>query len=722
MFGINSIPGGGLETTAVVRTTLAVVMALLMLTSSVGVAAAVPSAATTGGDDAMELQTTETADGPETDAAASAAGSPVPETSVSVDASADPPSLGPESAGPVTRQAVEASSGEAALDANTARITGQVFYQDADGNYHPARQVEVTVEDVDLVEKARYDTTRTDDQGRFTLTFDASAPDWGSEASVHVEVYANNPAAEVNPNYVGGWYEIETQKFDIENGETQNMGSIVPAANNPAWEAADYALTAQRRIAEEGDGWNRPKAHIAWPAGDWPVASPFPGFEQIILPDRDVAGWDADTVHHEYGHRVMGTLYENKYMNWPDYSTDGDKCHNIRSDTNEGFAWVEGWAMFTESVVADDPSIHWGDLENTDYYNVDYNGKCYSGDTGYMDGDRAEGSVASILWDLYDGDRHYSGSDDDDLTYSLDTIYRTVDADNVGNVHELWNEFVTDENREELREIYAENGVPKDDGFEGQTPDLDGGDTVDAQITGADTDEFEVDLDDGETLTATADEGAGFADLTVAIETSDGSTVASDAGGAAPSAEWTADGDTTVTVVVEDTSPSSSEYTLSVDVAEPTVRIPDWTYDAFDDYVFVDSDLWQFEFPSLGDDGADANCDHDATEFEGTVSADPDADHKIGEAFQAGVVDGDCPVRVELVGADASADLDLFVTLDGRTPSATDYDLNSITAAANESIVIPADELDDDTVISATARAYTGESEFTLVVEPVDDD
>jgi len=74
-----------------------------------------------------------------------------------------------------------------------------------------------------------------------------------------------------------------------------------------------------------------------------------------------------------------------------------------------------------QCVVDNDPSNladwylgHGGDIESNDWYN------CI--DTGSMDGDIIEGSVASILWDIWDP------SNDDDLFLEFDEIWHIMSS------------------------------------------------------------------------------------------------------------------------------------------------------------------------------------------------------------------------------------------------------------------------------------------------------
>ncbi len=688
-------------------------MALLLVTSGIGVAAAVPTAGTTASA-STDVPITEPTTGDPTAGSTAAASTPdTPATSGAME-EADAGGSTVE-AMPGERRAVQGSSD--ALDANQATITGQVFYRDRDGSLEPARQVEVVVQDKDLVEKFTYDTVRTDDRGRFTLTFDATDPDWGSEASVIVEAYADNPAAKTTTGALRDTYEIETQKFTIENGDTRDLGTLTPNVNNEAWQAADWALDARRELADRTDGWTRSQVRIQWPQGDWPRAWNVPGFKRISLPERSTAGWGEKTVHHEYGHTVMDAMYDGKIWKWPVPETDHwSGCHVTVSETDEAYAFIEGWAEFTEAAVEDDAYADGMNLESRDHYESGYSGRCFDGADGEMIGDRVEGSVASILWDLYDDDRLYSGSDDDGLSYSLGTIVRTVERDDVGNANELWDAFRTEENHAELRGIYFENGIVKPDRFEGETPQLGGDATVEAQISHADVDEFTVDLEAGEQLSADLSFDGSNADVTLTVEGPDGLAQSeSNTNSDDEAVSLTASETGTYTVIVAERSSDSAPYTLDLSTTEADgkegsdyVEVPD--ADWHDWGVFDDLDLSWFA-PGPGNDTATCGDDGDRLDARASTSMGWSHDTEI---------DADCPVEIRLE-THGDADLDLYLTTDGRTATPGDYDRLSASASGSETIRLAADERSVDR-IGIGVEAYSGTANFTVHVEELDRD
>ncbi len=88
-------------------------------------------------------------------------------------------------------------------------------------------------------------------------------------------------------------------------------------------------------------------------------------------------------------------------------------------------------------------------------------------------------------------------------------------------------------------------------------------------------------------------------------------------------------------------------------------------------------------------------------------------------------VEGDCGVRIRLETPgvpDPGTDLDLYVTLDGRTPTSDDYDRRSTGAGTDESIALDPEPLAEGTTIGVTVSAYTGTANVSVVVEAIDPD
>jgi len=57
------------------------------------------------------------------------------------------------------------------------------------------------------------------------------------------------------------------------------------------------------------------------------------------------------------------------------------------------------------------------------------------------------------------------------------------------------------------------------------------------------------------------------------------------------------------------------------------------------------------------------------------------------------------------------------VTLDGRTPSTSDYDKRSITQDSQETVVV--EDVDSDTELGILVDSYSGSGNYTVSVEEI---
>ncbi len=79
-------------------------------------------------------------------------------------------------------------------------------------------------------------------------------------------------------------------------------------------------------------------------------------------------------------------------------------------------------------------------------------------------------------------------------------------------------------------------------------------------------------------------------------------------------------------------------------------------------------------------------------------------------------VTGD-PAAVTLsLSGPSSADLDLYVSLDGSAPTPFDYDYRSWTFGSEETVVVEGEALADDTTLGVTVDCFSGGGEYTLRV------
>jgi hypothetical protein len=159
-------------------------------------------------------------------------------------------------------------------------------------------------------------------------------------------------------------------------------------------------------------------------------------------------------IYHEYGHAVLWSIYGIRAPYGP-----GPKKHFIYSESSKGFAFNEGFAYFLEQVVRRelkkggsslfDWPLKEADIEKNTWYNVI--------DSGDMDGDIVEGSIASILWDIYDG------MGDDTINSEFRKLWDVLVNDKPQNIHQFrtaWLNRYSSLYEKDLEEIYTLYGVP----------------------------------------------------------------------------------------------------------------------------------------------------------------------------------------------------------------------------------------------------------------------
>ena len=303
----------------------------------------------------------------------------------------------------------------------TVEIVGRFMYIDEDGIYQPARFVDLWLYDEDTVSNDDYlGYTYTDLDGYYSFTAILNEDIEEGTLDPYIWVSADNDYARTVDAY-GVLYEIPTATAWNVNDGVYDFGELHFTIYNEAWQAIDAVLDEVVWIYSE-TGYTRDSIDINWPVGDWPGS----WGDSIDLPEKNVASWDRTVLYHEFGHCIMYEIYGNS---WP--PGDGGP-HYVWSEIGEGFAVTEGWAEFFECAVPNDPDNlygvyngHGGNIETNDWYQVE--------DEGEMDGALVEGSIASILWDIYDP------ANDDTLDLGFDEIWEIFYTYNPDSIHDFWN-------------------------------------------------------------------------------------------------------------------------------------------------------------------------------------------------------------------------------------------------------------------------------------------
>ena len=381
---------------------------------------------------------------------------------LSVDSTADASMTTADRSGATRTEVAQTGTEMTASTGTTAsgRVSGCFSYTDQNGNLQDGRQLRVEVKDWDWGNPDdTIATGRTNDNGCFDIQVpDPQGADFGANnvADVYVLVYAANPAAKATNGPGRNTYKVRFPGGDrtMGSGDQVSLGRFVPSSSDPAYQAVDWALEAYRFVRDE-TGYTRSTVRIQYPQTNWPSYSGTKPFEAITLPDRSTAGWGRMTIHHEYGHALMDGMY-GPGKNWPDRCPNQviNNCidaHGLWSETNPGYAFVEGWAEFLEAAMLYDRSGNYAfsngvgrgmDIENNEWFNVSVNARTNGNgdtipgaDTGDMDGNSHEASVASILFDLYDP----RGEDNVDARFKQ--VFNNIRNNNPENLRDSLNDW-----------------------------------------------------------------------------------------------------------------------------------------------------------------------------------------------------------------------------------------------------------------------------------------
>jgi hypothetical protein len=331
--------------------------------------------------------------------------------------------------------------------ANTlVTVTGRWEYEIlSGGSNNPIRYATVELWE-DLLFDQKLATSFTNASGYYSFSLTMS-----SSKNLYVKVFNETAAAKVT-NSGGGvyWGRTETRTVNPTDPSTWNLGTWFFARQYPNWMAMDTIIDEYQWIQNQVL-WTRSQVQVIWPTGNWPQTDG----NVIYLPDRSVQPWGRATLLHEYAHTVMYAAYGNRFPPGP--GPPGG--HKICDESSGGFALVEGWAEFMEGAVDNNPfPADWGvppcktqTLEANDWFN--------HVDSGDLDGDVIEGSVASILWDVFD----CPSNDDDDFCSQFSRIWAIILNNTPNNINEFWDDWFdrSYDTTSELWETYYTYGIKK---------------------------------------------------------------------------------------------------------------------------------------------------------------------------------------------------------------------------------------------------------------------
>jgi len=309
------------------------------------------------------------------------------------------------------------------------------YHDDTTGFQEPIREAQVRL--VERVTQGAFDVeanvevVMTDVDGRFEfLPVSAANPD-GSARIYRLRAILDNDTLSLSPSS-GGAYERDTEWADAEPGasldfelrwERADASHMVGHVFNAVLDARDFL------IAEVA--FTRDKIPVLFPSAQDATFYAAESRRNGALGDErmEIAfehANDRTAMLHEYGHAVMTPLYGNRFDAIPFGDFSGP--HKLSTVSDEEFAISEGWAEFMAAAV-DDDALNVTSFINSDFPNIEtnfwYTGRDIQVGTNTM-GEKVEGAVASVLWDITDGPQSNDlavGIDDDEIDGQFELVW-----------------------------------------------------------------------------------------------------------------------------------------------------------------------------------------------------------------------------------------------------------------------------------------------------------
>ena len=281
------------------------------------------------------------------------------------------------------------------------------------------------------------DHTVGDGQGNYNFNnLNHPALHDGSPRNLYVVLKFDNSVLSMTDD-LGQTYALQSETLhNVPNGE--NFINLVIDASHPIRGIGHIFNAIQDAHAFLFDrlGWERDRPiQVVWP-GLYGISYYDDGRKKETREHIAIAfgehQWLRIIMYHEYAHAVMTAAYGYN----PDALPQGNypRVHRVETVSNLGFAFYEGWAEFMEAAV-DNNALNVTGFLDQDSPNIESN-QWWTGHVNgagqNVRGEVVEGTVASILWDIFD------------TPDSID-LAPNVDDDNISDQFDLfWKIFLTD--------------------------------------------------------------------------------------------------------------------------------------------------------------------------------------------------------------------------------------------------------------------------------------
>lgn len=317
-------------------------------------------------------------------------------------------------------------------------VSGYIYWNDSNGNIHPAQNVTVEVYDEDVIFDDLIATVTTNDNGYYIATVD-TGDGWneGESFDIYVKVCSKGANITITDSSGDVYEHTSNTTKNVKDGieKTVYISNTTDSGKSfSVHQAMQYANKFMKNI--EGAFLNN--IAVSFPDSSQGTSCFSPSDEHIYILEGDAFDWDV--LQHEYGHYVQhefgiadnpgGTHFFN--VNHADYVSN--KSKGVR------LAWAEGWATYfaiglqTELSLSSSSIPNVGDTEYSDTVDASINYDIETVDDGYLLGEAGEVAVSGVLYDLTDPS---SSSDYDSIYFYFSDIWNITKANDCTTLSSL---------------------------------------------------------------------------------------------------------------------------------------------------------------------------------------------------------------------------------------------------------------------------------------------
>ena len=284
-------------------------------------------------------------------------------------------------------------------------------------------------------EDIKIDETIADDRGEYIFeNLTHSGLNSGVPRNLYIVVRFDNGVLSIeNPGANVYKFASETVR-NVPDGETTIHLSLDFRNSNRALGYIFNTVQLAHGFLFNRLGWERDRpVHVIWPSVEnVSYYAPHLIGDQVSSETINIAHgdqWTRIIMFHEYAHAVMTAVYGYNYDSVPKGAYQGS--HRLETVSDVGFAFNEGWAAFMEAAV-DNSALNVTGYLNQAVPNIESNQWW----TGHVEGvgsntkgESVEGTVASILWDIFDTVDtidHQPATDDDGISDRTDLLWEIM--------------------------------------------------------------------------------------------------------------------------------------------------------------------------------------------------------------------------------------------------------------------------------------------------------